>query len=398
MNFKKIILFIVFALVFAKYVPVKAQDENQPKNGFKQILQASGIDSNDVLLGELSKAFSTILNENESINTALKMLVKSDSFLRFFKDVDLKIKSFYVDKSKSSSLGLNYSYAKNIKSGFFKEDNTNQAGLTFSLNMNGNIAFDKSVNLSDFIDTELSLHFFQSIGGAIEVSDEIADLLDDLTFQLADINDQELLDNSPLWKNFLNIVSNNMGLQFYYDFSFHGGLESDQSFINKQYYYGTQVGIDFKAWNSKSFWAEWNVFDWPFAAIRWLSGSDMIFTPQGSNYPTVLFGVDYVDPKKDTLRSIEEKIEPYSRLRGEVSFKSLLLNSSVNRIFFEANYRYYREIGASSFIRKAGLDEYSYFAGSITSSNGVFMTYTNGKLPFDATNDKIYELGFKMSF
>jgi len=84
----------------------------------------------------------------------------------------------------------------------------------------------------------------------------------------------------------------------------------------------------------------------------------------------------------------------YSRLSGEVSFKTPLSSSS----YFEADLKYYKEINPPDKIKKAKLDECIYFKAAITTVEGVYISYSNGKLPFDLIDNEIYQLGFKYNF
>ena len=128
--------------------------------------------------------------------------------------------------------------------------------------------------------------------------------------------------------------------------------------------------------------------------IRVLSGLDQALSPRGSVIPTVLVGIEQVSPQDDSLRAQIENESAYPRFKGEISFKTPISRSAN----FLANFRYYKELGASSGIKNASIDEFVHFTSSVSLSNGMFVSYTTGKLPFDKTNDQIYELGFRYRF
>ena len=67
-------------------------------------------------------------------------------------------------------------------------------------------------------------------------------------------------------------------------------------------------------------------------------------------------------------------------------------------IFFNANIRYYQELNAESEIISADLDDHIYFVMALQSSSGFYVSYANGKLPFDAKNNEIYSIGFNYKF
>jgi hypothetical protein len=207
---------------------------------------------------------------------------------------------------------------------------------------------------------------------------------------LAQITDSEELRNSPLAKEVTRIFQEYMTSQFYLDFGLRGGLEANQNFTRKQYVFGGKLGIDFKPWGSGYL----NIFDWPFAAVRLLTGYDEELQPRGSSFPTLFFGVDQVVPSGNDYRTVIGDSANFFRMRAEIAFRTVINRTSR----FEANFRYYKEIGAEDVIRKAGLDEHLYFVAVITAESGLFISYTNGKLPFDLSESQVYSLGFEYNF
>jgi len=345
------------------------------------------------------KIISKSLEDPETLNKVLETVIASDSKWRFLKDVNLKFKTFKATDGGDQALGFNYNFSKDINKRLFKENSADQAGLSFSINLEGNVAFDKKTNPNDFLNSNLSLHVFRSQGGAITVTDDVKTMLNALEKKLADIENRDDLFKSPVFKTFADTMLKNMTNQFYIDFSFIGGLESNQSFTEKQYYYGGQLGFDAKAWNPDSTLAQYNIFDWPFAAIRWLSGTDETFLPRGSTIPTVLIGVDLVDPQSGVVKQVHSDKSTFTRLRSEASFRTPIVEIMKNNLaYFEADYRYYKEFNASGETKKEKLDKFEYFTSALILSNGIFVSYSTGKLPLDAKKDQVYELGFKFNF
>jgi hypothetical protein len=130
-----------------------------------------------------------------------------------------------------------------------------------------------------------------------------------------------------------------------------------------------------------------------------LTKTDESFTPYGATIPTVQFSVDYVKPGQDIDREIlTGNLNGYSRFHFETGFRTLLAQIKDQTIFFNAGFRYYKEFNAPVSVKTANLDKFSYFVASLTSSSGLFVSYSNGRLPFDAINDVVYELGFNYSF
>jgi len=125
-----------------------------------------------------------------------------------------------------------------------------------------------------------------------------------------------------------------------------------------------------------------------------MTGYDQDLAPMGSSFPTLLLGIKRINPDNDQARLSLADSSNYTRINGEIVFRTPISSSS----YFEANIRYYKELSPSAAIKNAKLDEHIYFTAALTKSDGMFVSYTTGKLPFDAKNDQIYQLGFKYNF
>jgi hypothetical protein len=222
--------------------------------------------------------------------------------------------------------------------------------------------------------------------------------LNDLGDSLTQIHDEYALAHSAVLRKFLGIVAEHLTTQTYIDLGFSGKVESDQTFVHKQETYGIQIGLDVKAWRRSSALARWNVFDWPGALIRRLTGVDASFTPRGSNIPTFLLGIDLVHPLDNDRRRTLGISGNYRRFRLESGSRSLLLQTGENQIYLAMDLRYYRELRAPEQIRSAGLQEFIYFATALTASNGIYVSYSAGRLPLDVAKDQVYSLGLNVSF
>lgn len=349
--------------------------------------------------GAPSELLKGILDNPEIINKAMDRYLSPPSGWRLLKDLNLRFKTFRSnDDTAVAALGFTYSFSKDVRRHSFEEKGSRQSGISLSVSADGNVAFDKNVNPVDFLESDLSLHVFRSYGGAVEVSDEVADELDALESLAIEIEDQDSLDNHPAWRKFFATHMANLTTQVYVDLSLLAALESNQAFTQKHYVYGARLGFEVKPWNRQSTLAQWNLLDWPFAAMRWLSQTDESFSPRGSSFPTVLLGINYVEPETDDLRAVAGETSGYPRFKAEVAFKTLAMRTPNQTIFFSADVRYYKELGASSAIEAANIEDYSYFVAALQASSGPFVSYSTGKLPFDATDDQVFELGFRFSF
>ena len=354
-------------------------------------------DISDVsITGELQNIFNEVLNDPETLNLVLKETFEKAKAGNFLKDLDLKFKTFQFDTV--SAIGLSYSYQKDIKNNYLDSSAANASGISFSLHTEGNVAFIKKINPNDFLKSGVSISYFNSRGGAVEISDELSDSLTRIQKVLSTYENIDSLNNSSLWKNYLKLISQYLTTQIFFDFSLHANLESNQDFSMKNYVYGASLAVDIKGWNRNSTLAQLNILDWPFAITRWLTGTDDNIYPVGSSIPTFLFNISYVDPSSDPLRKSLNETKKYPRLGFEGAFKTLVSNSFGGGLFVSADLRYFKEFNASSVIKNLGLDDSFYFAVELRQENGLFLSYATGSLPYDLQTDDVYAIGFNYSF
>ena len=64
-------------------------------------------------------------------------------------------------------------------------------------------------------------------------------------------------------------------------------------------------------------------------------------------------------------------------------------------IHFSSNYRWYKELKPDEIIKLNKLDRFSFLVAALESTNGLFVSYTTGRLPFDRITDQVYALGFR---
>ncbi len=356
------------------------------------------------LVGLLKKArdLEKALRESdaETINAALQPLIRESSGHAFLRDINFKIKAFDA-KDDQTGLGFSYDYEKAIAPRYTKSA-TRTRGVQADLALNGNVAFDDNINPEDFLDSRFSFRIFQSTGGvdkgSLDAREEGANLdrqrLNEIDDVLAAIEDPNELASHPLNKELFRL-QRALRDQVYVDFHLHGGLESNQAFTRKHFTYGGQVGFVYRAYDPDSWGSLANVFDYPFALIRAATGYDEGFTPLGATWPSLLLGVEQVEPDDDDPRSVLEGTEEYTRFRGELAFRTPIARLGDDRVYFDANWRYYRELNASQIVKDADLDEFEYLVLTINSTGGPFVSYTKGRLPFDLTDTESFQVGFR---
>lgn len=361
------------------------------------IASAEGLETetvfNTAITGGNQELRQRLFGVTESQQTVLEKILKG---------ADIKLKVFESDdENESSSLGFEYSYSKDIAKYAFEVEKSQHAGLVMNFDATGNVAFKREVNPNDFLDTNLSLVWFLSKGGVLPKKLDFAILnrLEDATVKVNNITE---LENLAEWRKLSETIQNQLTDQYYFDLSAKGGLESDQSFNTKQYYYGLHAGLIAKGWNAnKSVLARFNILDYPTALLRLISGADKHWRPRGSSFPEFLIGIEHVDPDSDTPReTLAGDDSSYERIRFEASFRTLAVTYNNSDAFLEANYRHYEEISPSDSVEATGLDTYSYFTIALVmpKANGLYLSYTSGELPLDRKNDQVYELGFKYKF
>jgi hypothetical protein len=329
----------------------------------------------------------------------LKRVAKKDSAKwRFLNDMNIEFKTFEAQDNIPASLG--FSYKLDLKYGKYAENLAKHSRGAQALNFsaNGNVAFKKENNPIDFLESNLDYSFTKFKGGVTRVTDNsVLTELNNIETELAKLDDPNSKEAQALWQEFnKNLKLNN---QFYYGIAPKLGFESNQDFTKTQFTYGLVVSAGAKAWDDSNRLAQLNIFDYPFALIRWLLGTDKTLTPYGSTLPTIQFAVDFVNPTSDSLRKVAlGELKPFPRSKLEAGFKTFIVRKGKENIFFVANARMYSEINPDDKIKNARLDVFNYYVFAIQSSSGLFVSYANGKLPFDAKKDEVYSIGFNYKF
>lgn len=183
----------------------------------------------------------------------------------------------------------------------------------------------------------------------------------------------ENAENNP--KNFLTSEVNYQFSYYGNKHNFRGGAflqyETDQKFDNKQYVYGGTFTY---------------VPDFEELGINALK--DDTFAAH--------INLAQVDPKDDTAReAVLEDLDTYDRLGIELVYK-LKIDKGILK-HFEANYRYYKELGADDVIKDAGLDDFRLVTYRLGLKNGAYVAYSSGELPFNLQDDQIFEIGYSYS-
>jgi hypothetical protein len=389
---------LVVAIATTAWRRLDAQQPDTTKAGLSDVLAL--VKSVTNLSGPaLRNAVKQLLADPDVLNSVLEAAVDSGKRPPLLENLKVRFATFEAADSNTRGLGFNYTYSYSLKRQQFATSPAHATGLDFRLNSAGNVAFDRKINPRDFLNSDVALSLFVSSGGVRGTSTPAtiarqAELLQ----KLALIEDEEALEKSPLMAEYLRLVMGRLSTQRMFDVAGTFGIESDQSFQQKNLVYGGRASLDIKAWNPQSALAQWNVFDWPFALLRRLNGTDRAFTPLGSTIPTVLAGIVLVDPQDDRARKALGALDAYPRVNVEAAFRTLVLRSRAGPLYFQSDARWYRELNAPQAIRGANLNAFSYVALALVSDQGPYVSYSKGRLPVDRKKDEVYELGFKLYF
>jgi len=348
------------------------------------------------------------LHSPETANKANELLLRQAPGWAFLKDINFKFKAFdTANADVDTSLGFEYSFDRSFTRGSVgcKADPCTRA-LDFSLHADGNVAFDEDVNPNNFLDTRLSFSFFQSTGGVRALAPEQQKQYSDLVFEAGQLKraaDPAKFDAKV--DEMLDIAASRLTTQFYFESAFDAHLESNQSFTEKQFVYAVRLAGEIKPWGSiwtNNFdaldnWSKFNLLDYPFAALRLLTGYDECgcFLPRGVSLPTVSVAIGTVDPQDEDPRTVIAGPGSYTRFNAEVSFKTPVAHLNGDVVSIAMNYRLYDELDAEAAVSAAGLNRFEYFVATLGTQNGPFISYSSGKLPFDAQSDVVYAIGFQ---
>jgi hypothetical protein len=329
----------------------------------------------DLLNDEMAKYLAALKNKNE----------KTYDFIR---DLNLSFKTFQAD-NQPPGLGFGYQYDNS----WTKINTSADFSQSFNVNLDGNVAFKKVYNPDNFLESKVLYNGSFFWGGFAKKNTpaevkQLRQIVLDYSQAIATGNDAQRKALKAQMDQ-LTALTDQYYLGINGDFSY----ESNQDFSKRQFVPGVLVNIGAKAWNKNGTLRWFNLPDYPFAVIRMLTGSD--FNISGASFPSALFGLDYVIPGQDSLRqAVTGALSPFTRVRFEAAFKTEAAAIGKQVIWFSADYRWYRQLGASAAIINAHIDQFNYFTCNLASNNGFFVSYTCGQLPFDKKSSNVYGIGF----
>lgn len=294
--------------------------------------------------------------------------------------------------------GFDYDFKKAVENRVYDETSDHPMGVSWTVDAKGSVAVDAKKNPNNLLESGTTLHVFQGRGGLRPRDDGSGKIGEARSRSLmASVSDPEFKkQRGAAWRSFEKDVTELLRPQFFWDLQGHATLESDQQFHKKAWTYGCKLALVARDWREKSELGKFNVLDYPFAATRSFFDKED-FTPSGRTFPSLILGIDQVDPSKDGDRlKIDPRKDTFARLRAELSFKTRALRWEGQNLYVHAAYRYFKEQGASAAIGAAKLDRFSYFVVRLDLPGAFFVSFTDGRLPFDRKSDQVYALGWML--
>jgi hypothetical protein len=146
--------------------------------------------------------------------------------------------------------------------------------------------------------------------------------------------------------------------------------ESDQSFDNTQLAYGVSLAYAKKG-----------------------------FLNSQKNQFAFALNIGQVDPKDNKSREdaySQTNLEKYDRLDLELFYSYNIGQDYLSE--FEISYRYFKEISPDTVIKTAKLDKFKMLTYLLRLENNFHIAYSTGELPFNKTDDQIFEIGYSYKF
>ena len=365
--------------------------------------------TNSVPLNRVPAAVLRALGDQDVLNSLAQPLMQrvlqtahTNALLGFINDWNLRPKFFHAPDGASDDavLGLEYHYQKSIANRVFDESWKNPMGISLAFEAQGDIAVEAKKNPNNLLETSAQLHIFQGIGGIDPTySNSDAARAEFQRELMQNIQDKEFASGrGHAYNAMARKLTEHMTPQLFWDLAGHATLEADQQFHDKQWAYGGKLSFAFRDWRAQSAAGWFNVFDYPFAAIRWIVEKED-FQPSGRVFPSVVLGLDLVDGSdNDTRTAIDPDTDAFPRGRAELAFKTRALRWQERPLYFSAAYRYFQEFSASSAIKAADLDRSEYFVMRMDLPYRFNLSYATGKLPLDQDNDQVYAIGWALNF
>jgi len=314
-----------------------------------------------------------------------------------------------VQEGENQGLGLKYDWAKSIVRTPHSQGKTHW-GFDLKAASSGLITVDADDNPEELLESSAYPHLFWSWGGAVDSAAAAGDLamIQDSIFAYQGFD----RDVSPQLEGLLAKFWDGLSTELYLTAGPEVRFESDQAFSQRQWAIGGKLGVDLKVWNPANPLAKLNVFDWPAAVFRSLTGADNGIHPRGSSFPTVLLFVHQVAATANPTRESLVGLDPYTRWGVAVNYRSLMAQAVDGAVWLEMSYHHYAEVYPPTALRELGessgpgeepvaiSDLYASdrFKVGVFGPGGLGFWWATGRLPLDTRDEDSVGMGFRMRF
>lgn len=254
--------------------------------------------------------------------------------------------------------------------------------LNLDFKAEGNVAFNRDINPSDFLKTGLDANYVYQYASAVTIGGPGSGC------DPTDPSTVEACKREALSSKTGGAVAVFAGLI--------ASLESDQKFEKRNETFGAHLTTVYRP-ALGSFANQANPLDWPFRLTRALTGHPMGFAPSPDAFPKLRLAVERVKPSQDKDRAaVLGETPDYNRANVEIAMTSPAGVVQGKVVKFEWSWRYFKEIAPDPAIAAAGLDSYRYSAASLRLDSGWQLTYATGKLPLGRQSEAVWELGYRI--
>lgn len=287
----------------------------------------------------------------------------------------LEVKALAADAG-DTVLGLAFDYQGRFADGTAESTGRYLRSRSGSYRASGTIAEDAARNPRDLV--ELSLAY------AASLTTDIAPQSEAFGRRLTDLQQAAFTCGEPTSPDCQAVRAQAFGMLDdalgplggfrRYEFGLDLGLEADQEFEATQTRLSAFAFAQFEDWSDEGL----------------LGALDLT--------PAFRIALDQIDPDDETPRALAGDASSYLRATGEASLWMPLGYLEDGPLVLTFNYRYHRELDPDPAIRAARLSSYSLRTYSLSGTNGMFVSYSSGRLPFDLVDDDVIEVGWRRYF
>lgn len=288
--------------------------------------------------------------------------------------------------AERGGIGFSYKLDKTIATPVARQELSPQSFHTLNVDFKaeGNVAFNRDINPSDFLKTGLDANYVYSYSGVVQQGGPGSgcDPTNPDTVKACEEEAKRSTTGDAV-ALFAGLIAS---------------LESDQKFEKRNETFGAHLTTVYRP-APGSFVNQANPLDWLFRLTRGFTSHPLGFAPSPDAFPKLRLAVERVKPSKDKDReAILGNTEDYNRANMEIAMSTPAGKVQGKAVKFEWSWRYFKEMSAQPAIEAAGLDQYRYSAASLSLDSGWQITYSTGKLPLGREKDAVWELGYKVKF